>query len=113
MCAQLNPAAPARPDPCEPLIGELRDALGRAVTFCTAGSRDLSFLDFERRLWPLLMAIGRLLHALFLTSRSHCLDLGPWASTGLYRCKDGQAERTLRTRCGPVRYRRAYLVRRH
>jgi len=109
MCLQLNHTASQRPDPTEPLVNELRQSLDDAIRFCTAESAGLGFLAFERRLWPMLMAFGRLLIALFLASRHRDLDLGAWVACGRYRRRP-DAPRTLRTRCGPVRYWRAYLA---
>lgn len=110
MTEQCNPATPPRPDPAEALVQELHENLDGAIRFCRTDSRDLSFLAFEQQLWPLLMALGRLLIALFLASRHHALDLKPWLTDDRYRRKNPDGQRTLRTRCGPVTYVRAYLI---
>jgi hypothetical protein len=110
MTLKLNPARPPRPDACEPLVQELYDALDRVIHFCTIDSRALSFFAFEQRLWPLVATLGRLLVALFLRTRHHTLDLAPWLADRRYRLKEHAAQRTLRTRYGPVTYGRAYLI---
>lgn len=86
---------------------EVRQTVENLLAFCE--SCDASFFDFEKRLFVLMMAVGRLLIKLFLMARHNRLDLEPFLADGQYRRGDPFAERTLKTAYGEVSYGRAYL----
>lgn len=104
---QHKPATEVCP---EAVKGEVRQAFEELFDFCAQS--DDSFWDFERRLFVLMAALGRLLVRLFLTARHQCLDLQPHLEDGKYRLGNPYAERTLKTAYGPVRYGRAHLIQR-
>ena len=110
MHAQLTQRPPPRPAPADPLVQQLHDTLDRAIPYCTHDCRTASFFAFEQGLWPCVAALGCLLVRLFLRHRHQHLDLNPWLAGGRYRRKEPAAQRCLRTRYGPVRYARAYLI---
>ncbi len=92
----------------ETVTNEARQTFEEVVAFCEQS--DLSFWDFETRLFVLMAAMGRLLVRLFLTARHQRLDLKPHLADGKYRLGNRYAERTLKTAYGPVRYGRVHLI---
>jgi hypothetical protein len=106
---QSNPPVVA----CLPTVDELqrqtRERLDEIIVYCSNDQGPTSFLEFETILLGLLRSLGCLLIQLFLRTRHDRLDPSGWHARG-YRTADPDAERTLKTSCGPVTYIRAYLV---
>jgi len=88
----------------------IHQRLDEIITGCLHDSGPTSFLDFEQTLLERLRSLGCLLIQLFLQARHARLDLTPWTQRRGYRVADPDAERTLKTSCGEVRYGRAFLV---
>jgi hypothetical protein len=86
---------------------EVRQTVEELLEFCATS--DASFRRFEKRLLVLMMALGRLLIQLYLIARHRRLDLDPYLKDGRYRLGDPEAERTMKTAYGEVRYPRAQL----
>jgi hypothetical protein len=91
----------------------IHQRLDAIITDCLHDPGPRSFLDFEKMVLQRLRLLGCLLIQLFLQARHVRLDLTPWAQRRGYRVADPDAERTLKTSCGDVRYRRAHLIPRH
>jgi hypothetical protein len=95
-------------------VNELRQQLHHQlegiIGFGLSDPAPTSFLELEKTLWELLRSLGSLLIQLFLRDRHDRLNLTPWTKTGGYRLADFEAQRTLKTSCGPVTYHRAFLV---
>src|SRR3954452_5357945 len=98
---------------CPPTVDHLRrqahERLDEILAYCSNDHEPASFLQFETALLGLLRSLGCLLIQLFLRVRHDRLDPAAWLARG-YRVADPAAERTLKTSCGPVVYRRAFLV---
>jgi hypothetical protein len=92
------------------LEAEARQSFENALAF--GRDCEASFASFEKGLFVLLAAVGRLLTRLFLTARHERLRLEPHLRGGEYRLGEPYAERTLKTAHGEVRYGRAQLLRR-
>jgi hypothetical protein len=110
---QVNPPATASPPDVEALRQQIHQRLDEIIAVCLHDTSPVSFLDFETMLLGLLRTLGCLLLRLFLQARHARLDLTPWTQQRGYRVADADAERTLKTSCGEVPYRRAFLVPRH
>lgn len=110
---QVSPAATACPPDVEVLRQRIHQRLDAIITDCLHDPGPRSFLDFEKMVLQRLRLLGCLLIQLFLQARHVRLDLTPWAQRRGYRVADPDAERTLKTSCGDVRYRRAHLIPRH
>jgi hypothetical protein len=98
------------PDAVASIKAEVRQTVEGLLGFCETSTA--SFLDFEKRLSVLMMALGRLLIRLFLAARHEALDLEPYLEDGRYRRGDRYAQRTLKTAYGEISYGRAHLIRR-
>lgn len=107
---QVSPPASACPPTLEGLQQQIPQRLGEIIAFCLRDPAPRSFLDFEKTLLGLLRSLGCLLIQLFLEARHSRLDLTPWTQTRRYRVADAAAERALKTSCGAVPYRRAFLL---
>jgi hypothetical protein len=107
---QVSPAAAACPPDLEPLQQQIHQRLDEIIASCLHDPGPMSFLDFETTLLGLLRSLGCLLIQLFLQAHHGHLDLTPWTQTRGYRVADATAERTLKTSCGEVPYRRAFLL---
>jgi hypothetical protein len=107
---QVSPTATACPPDVEVLRQQIHQRLDEIITDCLHDSGPTSFLDFEKTLLERLRSLGCLLIQLFLQAWHTRLDLTPWTQRRGYRVADPDAERTLKTSCGEVRYRRAFLV---
>ena len=101
-------ACPAESErPSAAIATEARNAFDALVRFC--GTDDGAFRLFEQALLAKLFALGCLLVRLFLAHRHERLDPTPPAG---FRRGDPEAERTLQTLFGPVKYVRAQRIRR-
>jgi hypothetical protein len=87
---------------------EARAAFEDVVQFCRGC--DAPFGRFEVRLFVFMAALGLRLIGLFLCARRERLDVQALLADGNWRLGDEQAERTLKTAYGNVRYGRPYLV---
>jgi hypothetical protein len=103
------PCATCPPTP-DPSRQQLHQRLDQIIDFCLRDPAPESFLDFEQALLGLLRSLGCLLIHLFLHTRHDRLEISTWTQARGYRVADDDAERTLKTSCGPVTYRRAFLV---
>ena len=99
---QNSPRPSTRPPTVDQLRQQLYRQLDGIIGFCLSEPAPASFLEFEKTLWELLRSLGCLLIQLFLRDRHDRLNLTPWSQTRGYRLADSQAQRTLKTRCGPV-----------
>jgi hypothetical protein len=77
------------------------------VQFCQTA--EVAFGQFEQDLATRLAVLGCCLTQLFLTARHERLDVTSFLEDGRFRPGDDYAERTLKTRFGPVKYGRRYL----
>ena len=93
-----------------PVPEEARQAFENLLGFCQDDDR--TFGQFEQQLFVLMAVLGCLLTRLFLAARHQRLDLEPYLEDGQYRRGDAQAERTLKTAYGEVRYVRTQLIQR-
>jgi len=100
-------ACPPTPDPSRQ---QLHQRLDQIIDFCLRDPAPASFLAFETALLDLLRSLGCLLIHLFLHTCHDRLEVTTWTQGRGYRMADDDAERTLKTSCGPVTYRRAFLV---
>jgi hypothetical protein len=107
---QVIPPAAASPPNVEVVRQQIHQRLDEIIATCLDDPGPASFLDFETMLLGLLRTLGCLLIRLFLQTRHARLDLAPWTQQRGYRVADPDAERTLKTSCGEVRYCRAFLV---
>jgi hypothetical protein len=105
-----SPPASACPPTHAELQQQIHQRLDEIIADCLHDPGPTSFLDFETTLLGRLRSLGCLLIQLFLLARQGRLDLTPWTRTRGYRVADASAERALKTSCGPVTYRRAFLV---
>jgi hypothetical protein len=103
------PDAMCPPD-LEELPQQIHQRLDEIIAYCRCEPGPTSFLDFEKALLALLRSLGALLIQLFLQARHRRLDLTTWTHDRGYRVADASAPRALRTSCGEVVYRRAFLV---
>jgi len=88
--------------------GQAREQFGQLLAL-TRG-RETSFFEFERRLIPLVAALGRLLMALFLCRRHHALRTVPSEIVEGKRYERRRPQgRWLGTSYGRVRYWRTYM----
>jgi len=106
---------PTKSVPCRPVVAPaIPEALARhsfedLLGFCRHDGG--TFRAFEANLLKQLFALGCLLVRVFLAARCQRLDgQDPPAAAG-YRRGDPQAQRTLKTVFGPVRYQRAQMIR--
>src|SRR4051812_4526306 len=106
---QRNPAVVPCPPTVDALQQQAREQLEQIIASCLNEKGPTSFLEFETTLLGLLRSLGCVLIQLFLRARHDRLDLADWHARG-YRTADPDAERTLKTSCGPVAYIRAFLV---
>jgi hypothetical protein len=106
----VSPPAAACPPTLESLQQQIHQRLNEIIAYCLRDTEPPSFLDFETALLGLLRSLGCLLIQLFLHAHHERLDLTMWTQTRGYRVADDDAERTLKTSCGEVTYRRAFLV---
>jgi hypothetical protein len=109
---QGSPPVAACPPTVDELQPQIRQRLDEIIAYCLNDQGPASFLEFETALLGLLRSLGCLLIQLFLRARHDRLDPAAWQARG-YRVADPVAGRTLKTSCGPVVYRRAFLVPRH
>ena len=107
---QTSPTPSTRPPTVDELRQQLHRQLDSIIAACLSEPAPASFLEFEKTLWELLRSLGCLLIQLFLRARHDRLNLTPWTKTRGYRLADSEAQRTLKTSCGPVTYHRAFLV---
>ena len=107
---QNSPRPSTRPPTVDELRQQLHHQLDGIIGFCLSDPAPTSFLELEKTLWELLRSLGCLLIQLVLRGRHDRLDLTPWTKTRGYRLADSEAQRTLKTSCGPVTYHRAFLV---
>ena len=107
---QNSPTPPTRPPTVDELWQQLHHQLDGIIGFCLSDPAPTAFLKFEKTLWERLRSLGCLLIQLFLRARHDRLNLTPWTKTRGYRLADSEAQRTLKTSCGPVTYHRAFLV---
>lgn len=105
-----SPPASACPPTLDDWHQRLHQRLDEIIASCRHDAGPMSFLDFEAALLGQLRSLGALLIALFLHARQDRLDLTTWTQGRGYRVADPDAERTLKTSCGAVPYRRAFLV---
>jgi hypothetical protein len=105
-----SPSAPTCPPTLDELQQQIHQRLDEIIAYCLRDPGPRTFLDFETTLLGLLRSLGVLLIPLFLQARHSRLDLTAWTQTRGYRVADAAAERTLKTSCGAVTYRRAFLV---
>ena len=110
---QGSPPASACPPTLDELQQQIHQRLDEIIADCRRDPGPTSFLDFETSLLGLLRSLGVLLIQLFLQTRHSRLDLTAWTQPRRYRVADADAERTLKTSCGAVTYRRAFLLPRH
>lgn len=89
---------------------EVRQAFEEALAF--ARSSEFSFWKFEKQLFVLMAALGRLLLRLFLTARHQRLDVQFYVQDGGYRVGKAYAERTVKTAYGEVKFGRTHLIQR-
>lgn len=106
----VNPPTRVCPPPREGSTQQIHQRLDEIIAFCRRDPGPASFLDFEKALLDLLRSLGCLLIHLFLQARHDRLEIATWTQARGYRVADDDAERTLKTSCGPVTYRRAFLV---
>jgi hypothetical protein len=104
-----NPPVVPCPPTADALQQQAREQLERIIASCLNEQGPASFLEFETTLLGLLRSLGCVLLQLFLRARHDRLDPADWHARG-YRTADPDAERTLKTSCGPVAYIRAFLV---
>ncbi|HMB03371.1 MAG TPA: hypothetical protein VKP69_06475, partial [Isosphaeraceae bacterium] len=107
---QVSPPAAACPPSLEELQQQIHQRLDAIIAYCLHEQGPTSFLDFETTLLGLLRSLGCLLIQLFLHARHGRQDLTAWTRTRGYRVAAAAAPRTLKTSCGPVTYRRAFLL---
>jgi hypothetical protein len=107
---QNSPAPSTRPPTEDELRQQLHHQLDEIIDFCLSDPAPNSFLELEKALSELLRSLGCLLIQLFVRARHDRLDLTPWTKTRSYRLADSEAQRTLKTSCGPVTYHRAFVV---
>jgi hypothetical protein len=86
-------------------------AFDRAADFCQ--SCGFSFWRFEKQLLVVMAAVGVCLIRLFLCARRQDQDLEPILQGGQYRLGNENAQRTLKTFYGKVKYARPYLIARN
>jgi hypothetical protein len=89
---------------------QIHHRLGEIIAYCLQEPGPTTFLDFEKTLLGLLRSLGILLIQLFLQARHRRLGLTTWTRDRGYRVADASAPRTLKTSCGEVPYRRAFLL---
>src|SRR3954471_22230144 len=106
---ERNPPAVDCPSTVEDLRHQAREQLEAIIASCLNEQGAASFRAFETALLGLLRSLGCVLIRLFLRARHDRLDPADWYARG-YRTADPDAERTLKTSCGPVVYIRAFLV---
>ena len=104
-----NESSPARPVAPEPLADKARRLFEIVLAYCERS--DQTFEKFERKLFPLMAVLGRVLIQIFLMSRHRRLDLDPYLKNGRHRLGKIDAERTLKTAYGLVSYVRTHLIR--
>ena len=106
---QSNPPVVPCPPTVDALQQQAREQLEEIIASCLSEQGPASFLEFETILLGLPRSLGCVLIPLFLRARHDRLDPADWHARG-YRTADPDAERTLKTRCGPVTSIRAFLV---
>src|SRR5438093_1264345 len=106
----VNPPTRACPPPREELPQQIHQRLDEIIAFCRRDPGPASFLDFEKALLDLLRSLGCLLIHLFLQARHDRLEITTWTHARGDRVADDDAARTIKTSCGPVTDRRAFLV---
>src|SRR4051794_23324017 len=106
---QSNPPVVPCPPTVDALQQQARAQLEEIIASCLNERGPASFLEFETTLLGLLRSLGCVLIQLYLRARHDRLDPADWYARG-YRTADPDAERTLKTSCGPVVYIRAFLV---
>jgi hypothetical protein len=99
------------PEACAVLEARLKDALADLIRWIWEERTGSSLRIFEKELWLRIALLYRLAVALFIGVQRERLDLQGWCAQG-WRIKRWFAPRTVRTLCGAVSYRRAYLTRR-
>src|SRR5229473_4616774 len=90
---------------------QTRQRFQELMDFCQHS--ELTFFEFEKRLWVLMAALGRALVGVFLTARHRRLQLKPHLEDGAYRLGRRYAPRRLKTAYGSVPYGRVHLIPRH
>ena len=106
---QIKDDAPTCPESTTDVRQQLHQQVDRLADWCEQ-CQD-RFFAFEKQLLPGVFALGRFFVALFLLARRLRLQEQPQHYPGCWRFGD-LVPRTLRTLFGPVRYQRAYWVRR-
>src|SRR3954447_9738682 len=106
---QSNPPVVPCPPTVDALQQQAREQLEEIIASCLNEQGPASFLEFETALLGLLRSLGCLLIQLSLRARHDRLDPADWHARG-YRTAAPDAERTLKTSCGPVTYIRAFLA---
>lgn len=105
---EVSIEVPECPEASANIEVQIRQAVDELIGFVRSDTDALSMMDFERSLWSRVALLFRLCVALFLALRHQGLDLSPYQAEG-WRIKKEFASRTIKTLCGAVTYRRAYL----